>query len=209
MAHAIIFNDRAPRTFVSDKLKINPSYYNYPSGAYKIASVLRRLGLTVLVVDNCFNFTFEGIKQIIDNNQKDLLWVGMATSLMMFKSSAFIKYREDWNTSTKLTLDLNIFIGTGGSADGIAFSATEITALPWGDLEIAKIAQYCKKFNAPLLIGGSWVTYTTNGNFKLVHPNIKLVPGYAEKYVEEFTLKKLKDSKYRPPVAVSNEEYNT
>jgi hypothetical protein len=209
MANVIIFNDRAPRTFISDDLEINPSYYNYPSGSYKIASELRKLGLEVLVVNNCFSFTFAGIQQIIENNQKDLLWVGIGTSLMMFRSNAFEYYRENWHNNEDLTMSLHCFTGTGGTKDGMSFATKEAsTDLPWGDLEVNRIADFCTKFNAPLLIGGSWVTYMQRGNFGNLHSNINLVKGYAENYVKEFSMSKFRDRTSQPPFIVSNTQYD-
>ena len=79
MAHAIIFVDRAPRT---RQLDLTSLHYTHFAGAAKIASELRKDGKDVLIVPNCLNLSFAGIKQIVENNRENLLWVGLSTTLM-------------------------------------------------------------------------------------------------------------------------------
>ena len=55
MANAIIFTDRAPRSNLEVNIEYNPAYLSFPAGAYKLASVLREQGLSVIVVPNCLS----------------------------------------------------------------------------------------------------------------------------------------------------------
>jgi hypothetical protein len=209
MAHVILFADRAPKSYINPDLGSGASYYNYPAGAYKIASVLRSLGFEVLVVSNCLSLTFKGVQQIIDNNSNNLLWVGISSTLMFLRSNKFEYYRNIWHTSNELTMDLDFFGGSGGSKDGRAFNdAIASTELVWSQGEINRLAEFTDRYNAPVLIGGTWVTYMQGGNFGKIHKNAQIVTNYAEKYVEEFTLKKLKDSNVSPPFLVPNDEYD-
>jgi len=211
MANVIIFTDRAPKTMLLPGTGVGASSYNYPAGSYKIASVVRNLGLEALVVNNCFSLTFKGVQEIINNNKDDLLWVGIGSTLMFVRSNMFDEYRTQWHNSNESTIDLDpIFGGSGGSADSRTFSnKSAATEMVWSTGEIERLSKYCEDLNAPLLIGGSWVTYMRNGNFGTIHKNTHLIKGYAEQYVKEFTLEKIKDPTSSPPYIVSNSNYDS
>lgn len=203
MAHAIIFVDRAPRTRSDDYT----SYYlSATAGAYKIASVVRDLGLEAVVIPLCFNFTFAGIRQIIENNSNNLLWVGISNTFMTYETddmSAAARYRSNWNQSKELTIDTSdLMVKT----DDIPNSQNL-----WEINEISKIGFYLeKRFKVPLLIGGVnseqfALDINLNNPF---HKNIYLVQGYAESYVKEFTERRLKDSSAKPNLFVDNKHYD-
>lgn len=204
MAHAIIFVDRAPRTKPDDYTAFHLAY---PAGPYKIASVLRDMGLDVLVVPHCYNFTFAGLKQIIDNNSKDLLWVGISTTFMLYDTSdqsVVDHYRQQWVSSKEATIDTDFLLIKNN--DG-----KYRHQLLWSLDELGKLGFYLeKKFNAPLLMGGTAKDvsdrhYSPSNPF---HKNIYFVQGYAENYVKEFTSQKLKDRSAPPPLFVNNSPYD-
>jgi hypothetical protein len=57
MANIILFTDRSPLTKELNGQNIQFERYSRPAGAYKIASVLRNKGYTVLVVPNCLRLS--------------------------------------------------------------------------------------------------------------------------------------------------------
>jgi len=201
MTNVVIFTDRAPRLrYYGDKI-YNMGYYNHPAGAYKIASSLREQGLDVLVVPNAINLSWNGVKRIINKNSAGLLWVGVSTTLMFGKLSAklFNDYRENWHTNPNFTLDIvPYFIETDGGYWDV----------PWGIKEFSRIAEYCEQFNAPLLIGGSFVTRSGYRDWKGLHKNAKVVTGYAERYLNHFTRNKKNNPNHDPHYLVTNNSYD-
>jgi hypothetical protein len=181
MANAIIFTDRAPRSNLEAKADYNPAYLSFPAGAYKLASVLREQGLSVIVVPNCLNLTFEGVKSIITNNSKGLLWVGISSTLMFIRSDRFPKYRQEWHTSTENTMSVEPF---SGKID----ARVSTTEMAWGENELNAMAEWS---SVPVLVGGSWITHMKNGNFENLHNNVILVRNYAESFIQEFTNNRL------------------
>ena len=177
MANAIIFTDRAPRSNLEVNIEYNPAYLSFPAGAYKLASVLREQGLSVIVVPNCLNLTFAGVKRIIKNNSKDLLWVGISSTLMFLRTDNFDTYRKEWRNSTHETISVKLFSGENDPR-------ISVTEMVWSEGEINAIADWC---NVPLIIGGSWITHMKNGNFYNLNDNIILVRNYAENWIKEFT----------------------
>lgn len=197
MANVILFTDRASRAY-NGSLR----FFNYPAGAYKIASVLRQQGYSVLVVSNCLNYTWRGIKHIIESNSRDLLWVGISTTLMFMKSGGFREYRQQWVDSDQLTLSVDLIYNNiqGSSSD---------TELVWYTNEVNTMAQWlADRFDIPLLIGGAWVTYIKDGNLRPLHENVYLVTGYAETYVTAFTQKRSADKNHKPPYLSGNGDYD-
>jgi hypothetical protein len=202
MAHAIIFTDRPPVTWNFDQVEWNKKFYSYPAGAYKIASQLREQGLTALVVPNCSSFSLAGIKQIIEQNSKDLVWVGLSTTLFYTKSTKLKAYRQQWRESTDAILTNNLLYDTVNSY----FGPTEMI---WATEEVNTIAQWTKQeYNAPFLIGGSWVTVLNKGNLGKLDSNCYIVPGRAETYIEKFTFDRMNDTEHEPPVINNNNIYD-
>jgi len=181
MAHAIIFTDRAPRSNLEADSEYNPAYLSFPAGAYKLASVLREQGLSVLVVPNCLNLTLEGAKSIITNNSKGLLWVGISSTLMFIRSDKFTEYRQKWHSSKNKLMSVEHF---SGNID----ARNSITEMAWGENELNALADWC---SVPVLVGGSWITHMKNGNFHNLNDNVILVRNYAENFIEEFTNNRL------------------
>lgn len=197
MANVILFTDRASRSY-NGSLR----FFNYPAGAYKIASVLREQGYSVLVVSNCLNYSWAGIKHIIQSNSRDLLWVGISTTLMFMKSDGLQDYRQQWTDTNDLTLSVDLLYNSIKES-GLA------TELVWSKKEINLISHWLeKKYLVPLLIGGAWVTYIKNGNLNPLHKNSYLVKGYAEDYVINFTNTRSNNLQHIPPEISSNGHYD-
>jgi hypothetical protein len=200
MAHAIIFVDRPPRTRDHD---FTSQYYTHSAGAYKIASVLRSMGLDVLVVPNCSNLTLQGIKKIIDQNSRNLLWVGISMTFFVAEvsPSAIEKYKKTWTESDEIYIDADMLVEKWNK------NVLEDLKLVWGAPELGRISQYIeKKYNAALLVGGGYAEWLIKDPRK--HRNMHVVSGYAETYVKEFTLARLSDSSAKPPILFSNTEYD-
>jgi len=189
MAHAILFTDRSPMSWTfQDVNSVTPLYSPSP-GAYKIASVLRELGLKVLVINNCLSITLKGIKDIIDANSKDLLWVGISTTFLSNRvdKKLLSDYRGQWKSSSDRLISVE-------NIAKISHSKLIITDSIWNNVEINEIASYVKQFNAPVLIGGAWVNILK----EYANDNCFLIDGTAEEYVVKFTLDKLKNNNILP-----------
>jgi len=166
------------------------------------------MGLTALVVPHCYSFSFEGIKKIIENNSKDLLWVGVSNTFMGYEAESYDaveKYRNIWNS------DRNDYINTDflvqKNQNGYVTTHHDL----WAIKELSKIGFYLeKRFKVPLLIGGMG-RFMTDSQFNPslpTHRNIHFVKGYAESYVKEFTSQKLNDRSAEPPLFVNNTLYD-
>ena len=202
MAHAIIFTDRAPVTRHWDNIGLTSAFYSFVAGPYKLASVLRAQGLDVLIVPNCLNLSFAGIKHIVDRNQKNLLWVGISTTFLTAKSSTINQYRNHW-TSTS-----NHVINTDLMFESIE-SAAQITEMVWHTKEIGRMSHWLERTHqVPLLLGGAWVSRTKNGNLNHLHANTHVVKGYAETWISKFTQERLKDHNSEVPFLVDNSSYD-
>jgi radical SAM superfamily enzyme YgiQ (UPF0313 family) len=192
MAHVILFTDRA----LLDH-RWHDRNLSYPAGAYKIASVLREHGLDVLVVPSCLNLTFHGVTKIIQQNSKDLLWVGISTTLLATNFYDYTTYIRDWHTSKSDLADYNYDQSIDGKYNTL-----------WAELEFKRLAAWCdRNMSVPLLIGGAYVTYSKFDPNKL-HQNCFVIPGYAEDYVVDYTLARIKDPTLLPPDPGSNENYD-
>ena len=203
MAHAIVFVDRAPLARQEDYT----SYYmSYAAGTYKIASVLREMGLDVLVVPNCFSLTFAGIQQIIENNKNNLLWVGISTTFMALEvdsETVLDTYRNEWRSSKNLTMNSESLL--------VKCENTYDYRMVLDAKDIAAIGHYLdKNHNVPLLLGGYFAErYGMQlQRFKPFNKNIYYVNGYAESYVKEFTERRLADPTAVPSLFVNNTPYN-
>jgi hypothetical protein len=202
VANVILFTDRAPRKWHFKEQNYYSNFYVYPAGAYKIASVLRAKGYTVLVVPNSLNLSFKCIKRVIKNNSKDLLWVGISTTFMMLRSNNFQEYRQAWHSTDEDFIDIN-------SLFTINTIWRESNELIWSSNEINSLADYCKEeFQCPVLIGGSWVSNIKDGNLKNLKNNVHIITGFAEQVVADFTDQYSKDKSVEPPYVHNNENYN-
>jgi radical SAM superfamily enzyme YgiQ (UPF0313 family) len=202
MAHVILFTDRAPKSWSFDKFNLDSEYVTYSSGAYKVASHLRGLGYKVLVVPNCLRFSFSGVKKIIEQNSKELLWVGISTTFLMMRDNGMAYYRELWHDSVSPIIDnQSLFkkIDTWQAS----------TELVWNTGELNRIADHLESnYQVPLLIGGAWVSRIQGGNFQRNSNNLHIVTGYAEKFVEDFTRKRSQDRSAEPMYLVDNKTYD-
>jgi len=200
MAHAIIFTDRAPRT---RELDLTSLHYTHFAGAAKIASELRKDGKDVLIVPNCLNLSFTGIKQIIENNKKDLLWVGLSTTLLAMRlaDQDIESYYELWAKSTDSVLDIDFLVKKVNhelSNDVILWSAKVL----------GRISHLCaSKYSVPFVIGGACINLIDTSG-PLVHPNMHVVKGYAEAYAKELTEAMASDPRQDVPYVVNNGSYD-
>lgn len=202
MAHAIIFTDRAPVTRMFDDIKFTSAFYSYPAGAYKVASVLREQGLDVLVVPNCLSLSFAGVKHIVEQNSKNLLWVGVSTSFLTIHSEKVQQYRDHWTEISDLYVDTDLMFGSATGSSG----AQEMV---WNTKEIGRISFWLEqKFSTPLVLGGAWVSRIRNGNLHHLHRNTHIVKGYAESWVQQFTNSRLIDLNCEVPYIVDNNKYD-
>lgn len=177
MANVILFTDRTPLTREFQDNHIQLERYSRPAGAYKIASTLRQQGYSVLVVPNCLRLTFHAIQEFINANSKDLLWIGISTTFFTVKSNAIDIYRQEWRESKNTYIDSTDLQTT-------TYIKDTPTQLAWASDELSLLADFVKnKYEAHVLVGGSWVSHIKNGGLKVDHPNIHLVSGHAEDYV--------------------------
>ena len=204
MANIILFTDVPPRNIFSNQ---DPWYIEYstpPTGAYALASHLRDLDYTVLVVPHCIRLTLSGVKEIIKNNSKDLLWVGLSTTLLMAKFDHLIEYREKWATDSEPLIDSSLLYQH--------FSREFInqrTQLVWSAPEINLISEYLRQqHQVPLLIGGGWINSVVDQSFESLNANVHVITGRAERIVEQisWTLKCTPGSSF--PTVLSNQEYD-
>jgi hypothetical protein len=203
MANVILFTDLPPRNMFT---KEDPWYIEYstpPTGAYALASHLREQGYTVLVVPHCIRLSLAGVKQIIDNNSHDLLWVGLSTTLLMAKFDHLVEYRTKWATDTELLIDSSILYH---------FSREFInqrTQLVWSAPEINLISEYLRdQHQVPLLIGGGWINSIVDQSFELLNNNVHVVTGRSEQVVSEISRVLKENSKNSFPTVISNQKYD-
>ena len=177
MANVILFTDRTPLTREFQGKNIQLERFSRPAGAYKIASTLRQQGYSVLVVPNCLRLTFHAVQEFIDANSKDLLWVGVSTTFFTVKSDAIDIYRQEWHNSKNTYIDLTALQNT-------TYIKNTPTQLAWASDELELLADFVKsKYQAHVLVGGTWVSHVKNGGLGVNHSNIHLVSGHAEDYV--------------------------
>jgi radical SAM superfamily enzyme YgiQ (UPF0313 family) len=200
MAHAIIFVDRAPRTRALDLTSL---HYTHFAGAAKIASELRKDGKDVLIVPNCMNLSFAGIKQIIENNRENLLWVGLSTTLMAMRVTEQDReeYYNIWSKSADPIMDIDFLVKKVN--DTLA-----IDVILWNKKALGRISHLLEsKYKVPFIIGGGYVSsIDTTG--PLVHPNMHVVQGYAESYTKELTQAMSVSPRQDVPYVVNNAVYD-
>lgn len=182
MANIILFTDRTPLTQELQGTSYQLERYSRPAGAYKVASVLRAHGYSVVVVPNCLQMTFAGIKEFIDANAKDLIWVGISTTFLTVRSNAIEQYRETWRNSSSLLLDLGVL-------NNHHYIQTNIpTQLAWGTEEIRLISSYIDSaYQAKLILGGTWVSHIKNGSIDIDRANALVITGQNEDFIVSAT----------------------
>ena len=199
MAHAIIFVDRAPRT---RQLDLTSLHYTHFAGAAKIASELRKDGKDVLIVPNCLNLSFAGIKQIVENNRENLLWVGLSTTLMgMRVTEQDLKdYYDLWFKSSDPIIDIDFLVKKVDDA--------EKDVLLWNVSALGRISHLlASKYSVPFVIGGAYANLVDT-RAPLAHPNMHVVKGYAEAHTKELTRARSSDPKQEVPYIVNNDTYD-
>jgi hypothetical protein len=202
MANVILFTANAPRQVVYKTHVLQIENVVYPAGAFAIASHLRNLGYSVLVIPHCLRLSLSGVKKIIENNKKELLWVGISTTLMSIQSSSTDSYRNLWHTTQEEILDINLLFNDDLNKLNKSLEPA------WGTNEVNAIAKELQLKNTPLMIGGAWVTSITNGNYSNLEKNIHLVTGNAEKQCEELSRTLSQGMSESLPLFVSNEDYD-
>lgn len=181
MSNVVLFTDITPKNIGTTDDSWYLEYSTRPAGAYAIASHLRQLGFSVLVVPYCSKLTLTGVKQIIDNQSRDLLWAGLSTSLLS-ASSNLESYRQIWHQSTQNTM--SNFFETRNHKNWVNKSSEVL----WASNEINAIAGYLKqKYHVPFLVGGAWVSNIANGNLSNLEDNVHVVNGRAEDFVQKFS----------------------
>jgi hypothetical protein len=206
MSNIILFTDNPPRNTGSEGSPLILNYQTRTAGAYAIASYLRNIGYSVLVVDHCVAITLNGVKKIIDDNQDGLLWVGLSTTFFSFLGDGLTLYRKQWQDSPDLHFNDATTILSDIATRHDFKSGRDII---WGSAELNLIAKYCQeKYQVPLIIGGAWTSSMKDGNLSGLEKNIHVVNGRAELFVEEFTLA-LKNKKYDDlPLFVNNDRFD-
>lgn len=205
MANIILFTDIAPKTLTPTDLDIGLEFYARPAGAYVLASWLRTLGYTVLVVPNTLNITKNGIFDFISRNDNDLLWVGLSTTFFSSYGTDLIEYRRKWNSLTDHLFDKSDLYRLDTSDN-----KNKRTELVWGASELNSISDFLAEHypNVPLILGGSFITRSPNGGLTNLRPNIFLVSGNAELYVQKIS-DDLLNSRGISVELVNNTEYDT
>jgi radical SAM superfamily enzyme YgiQ (UPF0313 family) len=200
MAHAIIFVDRAPRT---RELDLTSLHYTHFAGAAKIASELRKDGKDVLIVPNCMNLSFAGIKQIIENNKENLLWVGLSTTLMGMRVTEQDReeYYNIWTKSSDAIIDIDFLVKKVDDS-----LSTDV--ILWNTKALGRISHMlASSYSVPFIIGGAAVSsLDTTG--PLVHPNMHVVQNYAESYTKELNQALSSDPRKDVPYLVNNSVYD-
>lgn len=182
MANIILFTDRTPLTQEINGASYQFERYSRPAGAYKLASVLRQNGYTVIVVPNSLRLSFHAIKEFIDANSTDLLWIGISTTFFTVKSDSIDEYKKLWATTTDSIIDLSILHNSH------YMKLNALTQLAWGSTELNLIADFIStKHNAKLVLGGTWVSHIKDGSLDIQKTNVHIVTSMAEDYVVELT----------------------
>jgi hypothetical protein len=198
MANVILFTDRSPESSGFDKIGWTNKMYNLPAGAYKVASHLRKYGYSVLVVPNCLGYSFSGLQEIVKNNCKDLLWVGISTTFLTVKTDVD-QYQRAWADDSNHIMKDNTL-----SQRNLSFFQAN-KQLAWGTRELNLIGNWLKQnYNVPFVIGGAWVTTIKNGNLLDLDNNCFIVSGKAELYVERLTSQRSVDQNVLPEYVNNN-----
>jgi hypothetical protein len=203
MANVILFTDCTPRLQFFEGKSYVVEYTTYPAGAHSLASHLRQLGYSVVVIPHCLHLSLAGVKRIIQNNSQDLLWVGISTTLFNIKSATISAYRTEWHQSAEELIETTLFFDADQSW------VSKVSELAWASNEVNAIAKFIKTtYDIPLLIGGAWISMIANGNLSGLESNIHLVTGNAELQVEEITKLLHANKHHELPFLSNNNEYD-
>ena len=203
MANVILFTDRSPESSGFDKIGWTNKMYNLAAGAYKVASHLRENGYSVLVVSNCLGYSFSGLQEIVKNNSRDLLWVGISTTFLTVKTDNVDQYQRAWADDSNHIMKDNVLFG-----QNLSFYQAK-KQLAWGTRELNFLGNWLKQtYGVPFVIGGAWVTTIKNGNLSDLDNNCFIVSGKAELYVERLTSQRSVDRNVLPEYVNNNSEYD-
>ena len=186
MANVIIFTDNPARNIGTRDSPWFLDYTSRPAGAYAIASHLRGLGYSVLVVPYCSKLSKRGVQEIISKHCDELIWVGISTTFFYTVSADIDEWRVNWHQCNDLFM----------SKDFVPKKATREfrigTQMIWGTNEINALAKFLKeKYNIPLIIGGAWVTHIADGGLGELESNAHIVTGRGEISAELTTRNKV------------------
>jgi hypothetical protein len=196
MANVIIFTDNPPRNIGNKNSSWYLDYLSYPAGAYAIASHLRLLGYSVLVVPHCSKLSYHGVEKIISLHSKDLVWVGLSTTFFYTVNGALPEWQTAWHECNEPLMNTDLV--TRKQAREFRLGTQPI----WGTTEINRIAKFIgKKYNIPFLIGGAWVTHIANGGLAELESNVHIIKGTAELAAELST-------RTRSVVQTNNDTYD-
>jgi hypothetical protein len=205
MANVIIFTDRSPDTRDFTTLGWSNKMYNLPAGAYKVAAHLRERGYSVLVIPNCLEYSFMGLQEIVKNNSRDLLWVGVSTTFLTVKHPGLEDYKVAWQSDSNHIMYDNKLHRFGENASYF----NSVRELAWGKKEMSLIGNWLKRaYNVPFMIGGAWVTAIKNGNLNDLDANCFIVSGKAELFVERLTAQRSVDKNVQPEYLYNNSDYD-
>ncbi len=206
MANIILFTDIAPKSVLGSDQKSSLLYSSRPAGPYVLASWLRSLGYSVLVVPHSFSISKKGLFGYILRNSKDLLWVGLSTTFMSAWGIELTQYRERWHTLDENLCGNELLFKSNGE-----LAKTTPSELVWGVDELNSIAEFLEiNFeDVPLILGGSFVTHFTNANLNIsaLSKKVYLVPGNAEMYVKTIS-ERLTNKMGMPIELVDNYAYD-
>jgi hypothetical protein len=175
MANVIIFTDNPARNIGTRDSPWYLDYLSRPAGAYAIASHLRLLGYSVLVVPHCSKLSRRGVEAIISRHSDGLIWVGLSTTFFYTVSSALSDWQQSWHDCDELIMT-NDFV-----AKKAAREFRIGTTLIWGTKEINSIAKFLReKYNIPFIVGGAWVTQIDRGGLGELEPNVHIITGRGE-----------------------------
>lgn len=191
MANVILFTDRTPYTGKIEGESFQFERFSRPGGAYKVATTLRRQGYSVLVVPNILRLSLKGLKDFINNNSKDLLWVGISTTFFTVRSGQIETYRDLWLHSKDQTIDLSIL-----QADRYQKVQSDMpTQLVWGTDELRALSVWLdERHRSRLTLGGGWVSEIKNGAIDAGLARVDVITGQSEDYIVEYTDSLMKGS---------------
>lgn len=149
-----------------------------PGGVYKVASILRSQGYKVIVNPYCTNLSKKGWQEVAKKyKSKNLIWVGLSTTFLTFNVSMLEKWRQQFESTDKLTVDhaKTVHLKYERIVEDIVYDEDQLQFIQ-------------ELFDVPLLIGGSQLTRNKNIG-KSNNKNIITVPGYVEDILIDITQK--------------------
>lgn len=196
MANVIIFTDNTPRNIGNNNSPWYLDYLSYPAGAYAIASHLRSIGYSVLVVPHCSKLSYKGVEQIISSNSDGLVWVGLSTTFFYTVHGSLLDWQTAWHDCKEPLMTVDFV----PKKEAREFKLG--TQMIWSTKEINRIAKFIdEKYNIPFLIGGAWVTHTELAGLSELASNVHVIKGRAELSAELST-------KSRTAIQTNNDNYD-